>query len=224
MPATTSSVVAGERHERGPLLVEGGRVVGVEPDRGPHVRVARRPARPPARDVSRSVPTQTRPRPRPPGRRRRGRRVLGRLGCRCPRSPGGSGCRPSRRRPGHGGGSAGAVDARGRAGAPFSSAAPAGQPTPGRRLGEALLLGGAGAGRAGARARAAARGISGDGEQRDDAQRLEAVAEHRRDRGGVAGLVERPRLAFLDVRVGVADEVPHRAEPAREVELLDAGR
>ena len=76
--------------------------------------------------------------------------------------------------------SAGQPRCGGRAAAPFSTREPAGVAAP-RGRGRAA---------AGPRARrrrprrrhssAAARGITGDGEQRDDAQRLEAVAEHRR--------------------------------------------
>ena len=111
---------------------------------------------------------------------------------------------------------------RGKSDAPFSSVLPRGRgASPRRGVGKALLLG---------RAREAeptpelARGVRDHRrrEQRDDAQRFEAVAEHRGDRVGVARLLQRPRLTILDVRVRVLDELPHRAEAAGEVELVDA--
>ena len=95
------------------------------------------------------------------------------------------------------------------------------QTTPGRGVGEPLLLGCAGETETTPQLARGARD-QGRREQRDDAQRLQAVAQHRGDRGGVTRLVQRPRLLVLDVGVGVTDEVPHRTEPARVVELLHA--
>ena len=83
------------------------------------------------------------------------------------------------------------VSFRGNSGSPFSSVEPAGSSPHARRVGQALVLGAAGQAEAapqlGRRVRDHRRR-----EQRDDAQRLEAVAEHLRDRVGVARLVAAP--------------------------------
>ena len=76
-------------------------------------------------------------------------------------------------------------------------------------------------GPAGATARRDARGISGDARSATMRSASRQSPEHRRDRVRVTGLVERPRLLFLDVRVRGADEVPHRAEATGVVELLE---
>ena len=82
----------------------------------------------------------------------------------------------------------------GTAASPFSSFAPAGKQPPRRRGRHPLVFGPAGqtepAPQLGRRVRDHRRR-----EQRDDAQRLEAVTEHARDRVRVARLVERPRRA-----------------------------
>ena len=104
---------------------------------------------------------------------------------------------------------------RGKSGSPFSSDVPDGPSTPRRRVGQTLLLGRAGSP---SRAPEGSRGVRDHRrrEQRDDPQRLEAVAEHRGGRVRVARLVQRPRLAILDVRVRVPDQLPDRAERRRE--------
>ena len=94
--------------------------------------------------------------------------------------------------------------------------------TPARRVGQPRVLGRAGESEPAPQLRGRARDHR-RREQRDDAQRLEAVAEHRRGRGRVARLVRRPRLALLDVRVGVADQLPHRAERVVEREVGERG-
>ena len=166
-----------------------------------------------ARDVSRSVPTHTiHSTPAGPGpvqdrvrRRGLGRQVAVAVDPHLrPRSGG------------HG------RSMRGKSESPFSSRLPAVSTRPQTAASGSRWSSGAPASPSRRQSSDAACGITGDGEQRDDPQRFETVAEHRGGRRGVACLVQRPRLAFLDVRVRVLDELPHRAEPAREVELVDA--
>ena len=69
-------------------------------------------------------------------------------------------------------------------------------------------------------------------EQRDDAQRLEAVAEHRARPRRCRRPCAAPTARVLDVRVRGADELPHRAEaaprsraaPVAAVSLVERGR
>ena len=99
----------------------------------------------------------------------------------------------------------------GTAARPSRAVAPAGSCPHAAAVGQPLVLGPAGqpepAPQLGGRVRDHRRR-----EQRDDAQRLEAVAQHRRDRVRVALLVELPGLGVLDVRVRRADQIPDRAE------------
>ncbi len=82
-----------------------------------------------------------------------------------------------------------------------------------------------GAGPRGCRARprrrhssALARGITGDASSATIRSASRQSPSDRGDRVGVARLVELPRLLVLDVGVGGADQVPHRAERGRVVE------
>ena len=79
-------------------------------------------------------------------------------------------------------------------------------PTPPRRAGARPRAGPARPSRR--HSSAAAFGITGDASSATIRSDLETVAEHRRDRVGVARFVELPRLRVLDVRVRRADQTP----------------
>ena len=187
-----------------PLRGELRRVVRMQPDGRVHVGVPRRERRAPRCDVARSVPTHTihstpaRARARAStslDRRPRQLQVAVRVD-------------PARH----------ATSLRGNSGSPFSKRRARGQLSPRRRGGQARVLGPAGqtepAPQLARRVRDHRRR-----EQRDDAQRLEAVAEHARDRGGVARLVAAPTAARSSMYAFVARIRSQTApKPAREVE------
>ena len=168
--------------------------------RSPRRRGAPRRARPTRRDDARSVPTHTTA-PTPAARARSSAASA---------PPVSHGRWQWLSSPGH-------VSMRGNSGAPFSSVEPAGRQPHAAASGSRSSAGAAGKAESSPQLRRRARDQR-RRQQRDDAQRLEAVAEHRGDRGGVTRFVERPGLLVLDVRVRVADEVPDRAEAVRVVE------
>ena len=184
-----------------PLRAELRRVVRMQADRGVHVGmpVGERQS-PPATSRGRC---RRRPSTRPP------RRAPAPRARRRPRAAGGSGSRPTR--------ASAHVSLRGNSGSPLSSVAPAGS-RPHAAASGSRSSSGRPVSPSRRHSSAAAFGITGDASSATIAQRLETVAQHRGDRVGVALLVQLPGLGVLDVRVRGADEVPDRAEAAREVE------